>query len=184
MKPSFNIPLHCFWAKLNHRTRGQCDLSIWFCLCFAFVRSHAQCGCFSIVFWRGWSFHLKLDVQGQGDKKVSDVNRKVCVWVGFLKIMDDICVLSLLVLNTGLFNIILSAIWSTLKLSTNYGELIYQKLQKVQVLGRVSLFLFLVITKFALLFLKLINSNKMFDRSNFIQILMEKAMMIFILAES
>ena len=82
MKPSFNIPLHCFWAKLNHRTGGQCDLSIWFCLCFAFVRSHAQCGCFSIVCWRGWSFHLKLDIQGQGDENVSDVNRKACVCVG------------------------------------------------------------------------------------------------------
>ena len=44
------IPLHCLWAKSNNRTRGQfeCDVT-WFCSCFDFVRSHARCGCCSIV---------------------------------------------------------------------------------------------------------------------------------------
>ena len=44
------IPLHCLWAKLNNRKRGQfeCDMT-WFCFYFGFVRSHARCGCCSIV---------------------------------------------------------------------------------------------------------------------------------------
>ena len=43
------ILTHCLWAKSN-RTRGQfeCDVT-WFCFCFDFVRSHARCGCCSIV---------------------------------------------------------------------------------------------------------------------------------------
>ena len=43
-------PLHCLWAKWNNRMRGQfeCDVT-WFCSCFDFVRSHARCGCCSIV---------------------------------------------------------------------------------------------------------------------------------------
>ena len=51
----FTIPLHCLWAKSNNRTRGQfeCDVT-WFCFYFEFVRSHAWCGCCSIVCWRGW----------------------------------------------------------------------------------------------------------------------------------
>ena len=44
------IPLNCLWAKSNNRTRGQfeCDVT-WFGSCFDFVRSHARCGCCSIV---------------------------------------------------------------------------------------------------------------------------------------
>ena len=47
------IPLHWLWAKLNSRTCGQfeCDVT-WFCFYFDFVRSHAWCGCCSIVYLR------------------------------------------------------------------------------------------------------------------------------------
>ena len=51
------IPLHCLWDKSNNRTRGQFELVLltWFYFCFDFVRSHARCGCCSIVtnckFW-------------------------------------------------------------------------------------------------------------------------------------
>ena len=49
------IPLHCLWAKSNNRTRGQfeCDVT-WFCFHFDFIRSHARCGCCSLVCLRGW----------------------------------------------------------------------------------------------------------------------------------
>ena len=59
---------HCLWNKSNKRTRGQfeCDVT-WFCLCLDFVRSHARCGCCSIVC-------LKLDVQGQDGGKILDVD--------------------------------------------------------------------------------------------------------------
>ena len=64
----FMVPLYCLWVKLNNRTRVQfeCDVN-WFCFYFEFVRSHAQCGSCSIVFWRGWrgGVRLKLDVQSQ-----------------------------------------------------------------------------------------------------------------------
>ena len=61
------ISLYCLLDKLNNRTCGQleCDVT-WFCFCFYFVCSHARCGCCSTVCWRGWEFHLKLQVQGQG----------------------------------------------------------------------------------------------------------------------
>ena len=44
------IPFHCLWAKSNNRTCGQfeCDVT-WFCFSFDFVRSHARCGCCSII---------------------------------------------------------------------------------------------------------------------------------------
>ena len=42
--------LHCLWAKSNNRMRGQFEYDVtWFCFCFDFVRSHARCGCCSIV---------------------------------------------------------------------------------------------------------------------------------------
>ena len=44
------IPLHCLWAKLNNRGGGQFEYNMaWFCFCFDFVYSQAQCGCYSIV---------------------------------------------------------------------------------------------------------------------------------------
>ena len=44
------IPLHCLWAKSNNRTRGEFEWDVtWFCFYFEFVRSHARCGCCSIV---------------------------------------------------------------------------------------------------------------------------------------
>ena len=48
------ILLHCLCAKSNNRTCDQfeCDVT-WFCFCFDFIRSHARCGCYSIVCWRG-----------------------------------------------------------------------------------------------------------------------------------
>ena len=74
------IPLLCVWAKSNKRMRGQseCDMT-WFCFCFDFIRSYAQCGCFSMVCWRGlgevwWGIFLKLDAQGQEGKNISEVD--------------------------------------------------------------------------------------------------------------
>ena len=45
------IPLHCLWAKLNNRTRGQFeyDVTLVFLFLLDFVHSHARCGCCSIV---------------------------------------------------------------------------------------------------------------------------------------
>ena len=57
--------------------RGQLEFDVtWLCFCFNFVRSHARCGCCSIVCWRGRGLgvRLKLDVQGQGGGKVLDVD--------------------------------------------------------------------------------------------------------------
>ena len=65
-------------AKSNNRTRGQfeCDMT-WFYFCFDFVRSHARCGCCSIVCWRGLEGGvggcLKLDVQGQEGGNILEV---------------------------------------------------------------------------------------------------------------
>ena len=44
------IPMQSLWHKSNNRTRGlfKCDVT-WFCFCFDFVHSHAQCNCCSIV---------------------------------------------------------------------------------------------------------------------------------------
>ena len=70
------IPLYCLLAKSNNRTRGQFDSDVtWFCFCLDFVRSHARCGCCSIVCSRGWEgVLLKLDVQSQGDGKNLDTD--------------------------------------------------------------------------------------------------------------
>ena len=65
------IPLRCLWTKSNNRMCGQfeCDVA-WFCFCFNFVRSHARCGCCSIVCLREWGgVRLKLDVQDNGGRK-------------------------------------------------------------------------------------------------------------------
>ena len=49
------IPLHCLWAKSNNRTCGKFECNVtWFCFYFEFIRSHARCGCRSIVYYRGW----------------------------------------------------------------------------------------------------------------------------------
>ena len=76
------IPLHCFWSKSNNRTCVQFERDVtWFCFYFEFVRSHARCGCCSIVCQRGCGgrgfvrnqmFKVKgggtvLDLDGQGD---------------------------------------------------------------------------------------------------------------------
>ena len=43
-------PLHCLKTKSNNKTRGEFECNVtWFCFCFDFVRSHARCGCCSIV---------------------------------------------------------------------------------------------------------------------------------------
>ena len=53
---SLMISLHYLKAKSNDRMRVQFERGMtWFCFCFYFVRSHARCGCCSIVCWRGWS---------------------------------------------------------------------------------------------------------------------------------
>ena len=72
------IPLHCLWAKSNNRTRDQFEYDVtWFC--FELVCPHAQCGCWSIVFWRGWGrwrergIRLKLDLQDHGGGQTLDV---------------------------------------------------------------------------------------------------------------
>ena len=74
------IPQHCFWAKSNNRTHGQfeCDVT-WFRFCFDFVRSHAQCGCFSIV-----CLHFQVVQIKQADCKMSTknviINKKNISW--------------------------------------------------------------------------------------------------------
>ena len=70
------IPFHCLWAELNNRMHSQlkCGMT-WFCFYLDFFRSHARYGCCSIVCWRGWGdVRLKLDVQGQGDVKILNVD--------------------------------------------------------------------------------------------------------------
>ena len=42
------IPFHCLWSKSNKRIRGQFEGDVTY-FCFDFVRSHARCGCCSIV---------------------------------------------------------------------------------------------------------------------------------------
>ena len=64
------VTLHCLWDKSNNITRGQfeCDMT-WFCFYFYFVRSHARCGCCSIVCLRFQIVQIK-----QVDCKVSAKN--------------------------------------------------------------------------------------------------------------
>ena len=72
------IPWHCLWAKSNNRARGQfeCDVT-WFCFCFDFIRSHAWCGCCSIVYLRFQVVQIK-----QVDCKLSTL---LCLNVGGVK---------------------------------------------------------------------------------------------------
>ena len=64
------IPLHCLWAKLNNRMRGQFEFDvIWFCFCFDFVRSLARCGRCFIVCLRFQVAQIK-----QADCKMSTKN--------------------------------------------------------------------------------------------------------------
>ena len=76
------ISLHCLWAKSNNGTRGQfdCDMT-WFCFYFEFVRSHARCGCCSIVCWRGFVWNWRSKVKGW-----NDFGRRWTMGVGVLKI--------------------------------------------------------------------------------------------------
>ena len=61
------IELHCLWAKSNNRTRGQFECHVtWFCFCFDFDCSHAQCGCCSIICLRYQVVQIK-----QVDSKMS-----------------------------------------------------------------------------------------------------------------
>ena len=54
------IPLHCFWAKSNNRKRDKCERDVLsFVFCFVFVRSHARCGCCSIVCLRFQVIQIK-----------------------------------------------------------------------------------------------------------------------------
>ena len=50
VRPSFMIPLHV--CELNGATEPVANLNdvTWFCFCFDFVRSHAQCDCCSSLF--------------------------------------------------------------------------------------------------------------------------------------
>ena len=63
-----------FWT--SSRGQFECDV-IWFCFYFEFVRSHARCGCCSIVCYRGCvcgGVRLKLDVKGQGAGTILDLD--------------------------------------------------------------------------------------------------------------
>ena len=64
------------WAKSNNRTHGQFEFDVtWFCFSFNLVRSHAQCGYYSIVCSSVWGgVRLKLDVQDQEGAEILDVN--------------------------------------------------------------------------------------------------------------
>ena len=57
---------HGLWAELNNRARGQfgCNRT-WFCFCFNFVSSNAQCSCSSII-------SLRFQV-----KQIKQVNCKI-----------------------------------------------------------------------------------------------------------
>ena len=63
-------PKHGLWAKLNNRVRGQfgCNRT-WFCFCFNFVSSNAQCGCSSII-----SLRFQVKQIKQVDYKISAKN--------------------------------------------------------------------------------------------------------------
>ena len=64
------IPLHCLWAELNNRARGQVKYDVtWFCFCFDFVRFHARFGCCSIVY-----LHFHVVQIKQVDCKMSTKN--------------------------------------------------------------------------------------------------------------
>ena len=70
MKPSFNDTINCLWAKSKNRTtRG--DVT-WFRFCFDFVRSHARCGCFSIVCLRLQAMQIKQVNCKTGTKNMSN----------------------------------------------------------------------------------------------------------------
>ena len=79
------IALYCLWAKSNNRMCGQfeCDVT-WFCFCFDCVLSHAQCGFWPIVCWRGLGRGalVKLDVQGQGGgRQICHVPNGLKLWI-------------------------------------------------------------------------------------------------------
>ena len=63
------IPLHCLWAKSNNRM-----WRAWFCFCIDFVRSHALCGCCSIVFLREWGDLIENGLPRSRGGKVLDVD--------------------------------------------------------------------------------------------------------------
>ena len=70
VKPSFNDTIACLWDKSDNRTRGQFEYDVTcFCFCFDFIRSHAQCGCYSIVCLRFQVVQIK-----QVDCKMSTKN--------------------------------------------------------------------------------------------------------------
>ena len=63
------IPLQCLWGS-NNGKRGQFECEVtWFYLCFGFVRSHALCGCCSIV-----CLHFQVLQIKQADSKLSTKN--------------------------------------------------------------------------------------------------------------
>ena len=66
---SLMISLHCLWAKSNIRM-----WRAWFCFCIDFVRSHALCGCRTIVFWREWGDLIKIGLPRSRGGKVLDVD--------------------------------------------------------------------------------------------------------------
>ena len=63
------IPLQCLWGS-NNGKRGQFECEVtWFCLCFGFFRSHALCGCCSIV-----CLHFQVLQIKQADSKLRTKN--------------------------------------------------------------------------------------------------------------
>ena len=62
---------HCIVCGLNRTIERVISLNVTW-IGFVFVRSHARCGCCSIVCWRE-GVRLKLNVHGQGGRKILDV---------------------------------------------------------------------------------------------------------------
>ena len=60
----------------SNRKRGQFECGMtWFCVCFNFVCSHAQCDCCAKLCWKEWGrVYLKWGVQDQRDGKMLGVD--------------------------------------------------------------------------------------------------------------
>ena len=71
MKPSFKMSFHCLWDKSN-RTCGQFECEV---NCFVLISFVHMLG----MIWRGGKgVCLKLEPQGQGGRKFSDLDGKGC----------------------------------------------------------------------------------------------------------
>ena len=67
-------------AKIHILFRHVESRESWLCFCFDFVRSHARCGCCSIVCWREWEWGRGVFKIGRpGSRGWKNVGRR---WTG------------------------------------------------------------------------------------------------------